>query len=67
MEQSIVDFLEELDTNSKLMEAYKKDPVGTARAYGLVDDELRLIEEKNWDEVKRRFDDASKATRVINY
>jgi hypothetical protein len=67
MAQSIVDFLEELDTNSKLMEAYKQDPVGTARTYGLVDDELRLIEEKDWDEVKRRFDDASKATRVINY
>jgi hypothetical protein len=67
MAQSIVDFLEELDTNSKLMEAYKQDPVGTARKYGLVDDELRLIEEKDWDEVKRRFDDASKATRVINY
>lgn len=67
MTQSIVDFLEALDTNSKLMEAYKKDPTGTARAYGLEDEDLRLIEEKDWDEVKRRFDDASKATRVINY
>ena len=67
MTQSIVDFLEALDTNSKLMEAYKKDPTGTALASGLEDEDLRLIEEKDWDEVKRRFDDASKATRVINY
>ncbi|GFD66927.1 hypothetical protein [Alteromonas sp. KUL106] len=67
MAQSIVDFLVELDTNSKLMEAYKKDPVGTATKYGLPEDEIKIIAEKNWDELSSRFDDTSKTIRVINY
>ncbi|GFD95530.1 hypothetical protein KUL156_48040 [Alteromonas sp. KUL156] len=67
MAQSIVDFLVELDTNSKLMEAYKKDPEGTATKYGLPEDEIKIIAEKNWDELSSRFDDTSKTIRVINY
>ncbi len=67
MAKSIVDFLVELDTNSKLMEAYKQDTVGTASKYGLSDEELKLIEDKNWDEVKKRFDDESKVTKVVHY
>lgn len=67
MAKSIVDFLVELDTNSKLMEAYKKDPVATAADFGLSGEELKLIEDKNWEEVSKRFDDIKKAPRVINY
>lgn len=67
MAKSIVDFLVELDTNSKLMEAYKKDPVAVAANYGLSNEELKLIENKDWDEVAKRFDDTSKAIRVVNY
>jgi hypothetical protein len=67
MASSLIDFLEELDTNSKLMEAYKNDPVATAAKYGLSDEDLTLIKEQNWDEVKKRFDDASKANRVVSY
>jgi hypothetical protein len=67
MAKSIVDFLVELDTNSKLMESYKRDPVTTASDYGLSNEELTLIKEKNWDEVTRRFDDTEKAIRVVNY
>ena len=67
MAKSIVDFLVELDTNSKLMEAYKKNPVGIAADYGLSEKELKLIENKDWDEVAKRFDDTSKAIRVVNY
>ncbi|NDV93132.1 hypothetical protein GTH32_18340 [Alteromonas sp. 345S023] len=67
MAKSIVDFLVELDTNSKLMEAYKRDPVTTASDYGLSQEELTLIKEKNWDEVSKRFDDTEKAIRVVNY
>lgn len=67
MANSLIDFLEELDTNSKLMEVYKNDPVETAAKYGLSDEDLTLIKEQNWDEVKKRFDDASKANRVVSY
>lgn len=67
MAKSIVDFLIELDTNSQLMEAYKKDAVATARNYGLSGEDLKLIEDKNWDEVSKRFDDENKAIRVVNY
>ncbi|WP_420933564.1 hypothetical protein ACOJR9_14075 [Alteromonas sp. A081] len=67
MASSLIDFLEELDTNSNLMEAYKKNPVATAAQYGLSDEDVTLIEEQNWDEVKRRFDDVSKANRVVSY
>lgn len=49
------------------MEAYKKDPVATAADYGLSGEELKLIEDKNWEEVSKRFDDIKKAPRVINY
>ena len=41
--KTIVDFLVELDSNSKLMDAYKKDPVGTAEKYGLSGEDLQLI------------------------
>jgi len=67
MATSIVDFLEELDTDSKLQEAYRSDPVGTAKNYGLSDEDVRLIEDKNWVEVARRFDDLKKTIRIISY
>ncbi|WP_394221314.1 hypothetical protein [Alteromonas gracilis] len=65
--KTIVDFLVELDSNSKLMEAYKKDPVGTAEQYGLSGEDLQLIKDKKWDDVAKQFDDTSKAIRVIDY
>ncbi len=43
MAKSIEDFLVELDTNSKLMEAYKNAPVATAKKYGLSADEVKII------------------------
>lgn len=67
MAKSIQDFLVELDTNSKLMEAYKNDPVATAKKYGLPADEVKIIADKNWDELSKRFDDTSKTIRVISY
>ena len=67
MAKSIQDFLVELDTNSKLMEAYKSYPVATAKKYGLPADEVKIIADKNWDELSKRFDDTSKTIRVISY
>ena len=67
MAKSIEDFLVELDTNSKLLKAYKKDPVATAKKYGLPEDEVQIIADKKWDELSKRFDDTSKTIRVINY
>ena len=67
MAKSIQDFVVELDTNSKLMEAYKSAPVATAKKYGLPADEVKIIADKNWDELSKRFDDTSKTIRVISY
>ncbi|MBT3134856.1 hypothetical protein KL866_07030 [Alteromonas sp. ALT199] len=67
MTKSIKDFLVELDTNSKLMEAYKNDPVATAKKFGLSADEVKIIADKNWDELSKRFDDKSRTIRVISY
>lgn len=67
MAKSIQDFLIELDTNSKLMEAYKNDPVATAKKYGLSAEEVKIIADQNWDELSKRFDDTSKTIRVISY
>ena len=49
------------------MEAYKRDPVATAKKYGLSADEVKIIADKNWDELSKRFDDTSKTIRVISY
>ncbi len=35
--------------------------------YGLSGEDLQLIKDQDWDEVAKRFDDTSKATRVISY
>ena len=67
MAKSIQDFLVGLDTNSKLMEAYKNDPVATAKKFGLSADEVKIIADKNWDELSKRFDDKSRTIRVISY
>lgn len=67
MTKSIKDFLVELDTNSKLMESYKNDPVATAKKFGLSADEVKIIADKNWDELSKRFDDKSRTIRVISY
>lgn len=67
MAKSIEDFLVELDTNSKLMEAYKNAPAATAKKYGLSADEVKIIADQNWDELSKRFDDTSKTIRVISY
>ncbi|GEA10623.1 hypothetical protein [Alteromonas sp. KUL49] len=67
MAKSIEEFLVELDTNSELLEKYKKDPIGTAKKYGLSDEDVKLFEDKNWDELEKRFSDAKRAVRVIHY
>lgn len=67
MAKSIQDFMVELDTNSKLMDAYKNDPVATAKKYGLSADEVKIIADQNWDELSKRFDDTSKTIRVVSY
>lgn len=67
MAKSIEEFLVELDTNSELLEKYKKDPTGTAKKYGLSEEDVKLFEDKNWEEIERRFSDTSKATRVVSY
>lgn len=67
MTKSIEEFLVELDTNSELMEAYKEDAVATVTQYGLSKEDVKLFEDKNWEEIEKRFSDETKAPRVINY
>jgi hypothetical protein len=67
MANSLEDFLIELDTNSELMQAYKDDPVGTAEQYGLSEEDVKLIKDKNWEEIEKRFADQNKAPRVVHY
>lgn len=67
MAKSLEDFLIELDTNSDLMKAYEKDPVGTAEQYGLSEEDVKLIKDKNWKEIEKRFADQNKAPRVVHY
>jgi hypothetical protein len=67
MANSLEDFLIELDTNSELMQAYKDDPVGTAEQYGLSEEDVKLIRDKNWEEIEKRFADQNKAPRVVHY
>jgi hypothetical protein len=67
MAKSLEDFLIELDTNSDLMKAYEKDPVGTAEQYGLSEEDVKLIKDKNWEEIEKRFADQNKAPRVVHY
>ncbi|MCF2949847.1 hypothetical protein L0668_17140 [Paraglaciecola aquimarina] len=65
MSKTLVNFIEELDTNAKLLETYKANPVGTAKDYGLSEEDVKIIEDKNWDELSKRFEDLGKAPRNI--
>jgi hypothetical protein len=67
MTKSLVDFLEELDTNAELKEAYLKDPVATATSYGLADEDVKIIKNKDWDTVKRKFENLNKHIKVHSY
>ncbi|MGJ8679357.1 hypothetical protein [Paraglaciecola sp.] len=67
MSKSIVNFIEELDTNAKLLEAYKANPVSTAKTYGLSEVDTKIIDDKNWDELSKRFEDLDKAAKTVDY
>jgi hypothetical protein len=56
MARSLVDFLEELDSNAELKESYLKDTVVTAKNYGLTDEEVAIIRNKDWDTVRKKFE-----------
>lgn len=67
MAKSLVDFLEELDSNAKLKEAYLKDPVATATTYGLADEDVKIIENKDWDTVRKLFESSGKTVKTHTY
>lgn len=67
MAKSLVDFLEELDSNAKLKEAYLKDPVATVTNYGLADEDVKIIKNKDWDTVRKLFEGAGKTVKTISY
>ncbi|MGS2721691.1 hypothetical protein [Paraglaciecola aestuariivivens] len=67
MARSLIDFLEELDSNAKLKEAYLKDPVGTAQSYGLGDDDIELIKNQDWEKAKQMFESEGKPIKTHTY
>jgi hypothetical protein len=67
MARSLVDFLEELDSNAEFKESYLKDPVATAKNYGLTDEEVAIIKNKDWDAVKKQFENLDKGPKVISH
>jgi len=67
MAKSLVDFLEDLDSNAKLKESYTKDAVATAQSYGLSDQDVKLIKEQDWDTVKKQFESSGHVIRIHTY
>jgi hypothetical protein len=64
MARSLVDFLEELDSNAELKESYLKDPVATAKNYGLTDEDVAIIKNKDWDAVQKQFENLGSDPKV---
>ena len=64
MAKSLVDFLEELDSNAELKESYLKDPVATAKDYGLTDEDVAIIKNKDWDTVRKQFENLGSDPKV---
>lgn len=64
---TMVDFIEELDTNAKSLDAFKADSVGTAKTFGLSDEDVKLIESQNWKALSQQYEDLGKAARNIRY
>jgi len=67
MAKSLADFLEELDSNAELKETYLKDPVATAKAYGLSDEDVKVIQNKDWDTVRKLFEGSGKTVKTHTY
>lgn len=67
MAKSLADFLEELDSNAELKEAYLKDPVATAKSYGLAEADVTLIKNKDWSAVTKQFESSGHPVKVHTY
>lgn len=67
MAKSLADFLEELDSNAELKEAYSKSPVATAEKYGLALDDVELIKNKDWEAVQKKFENLGVDPKVHSY
>ncbi|MGK0305440.1 MAG: hypothetical protein ACI8UG_001188 [Gammaproteobacteria bacterium] len=64
MARSLVDFLEELDSSAELKESYLKDPVATAKNYGLTDEDVAIIKNEDWDAVRKQFENLGSDPKV---
>ncbi|MFT6776434.1 MAG: hypothetical protein ACJAV1_000345 [Paraglaciecola sp.] len=67
MAKSLSDFLEQLDSNAELKESYLKDPIATATTYGLTDEDVNVIKNKDWDTIIKRFESSGKRSKVHTY
>ncbi len=65
--KTLADFLEELDSNAKLKDAYLNDAVATAQSYGLADEYVTLIKNKDWDAMTKRFENSDQVVKVHTY
>jgi hypothetical protein len=53
MSKTLINFIEELDSNAKLLEESKSNPVATAKGYGLSEEDVKIIRLEN--DVKRKI------------
>jgi hypothetical protein len=56
MTDKLFDFVNELDKSPELQEKYEQDPQGTMTAFGVSDDDVKLISTGNMEEIKKRMD-----------
>ncbi|QLE86236.1 hypothetical protein FLM48_14845 [Shewanella sp. Scap07] len=60
------DFFERLGTDAKLLDAYKKDPVGVMQANGVTDKEIKVVMSGNDSDIKKLLgDDKSRSAYLI--
>ena len=56
MADRLVEFLTDMDKDDGLMKKYKSDPEGTAKAYGLDSEDVKVCVNNDVDAMKKRCD-----------
>lgn len=57
MTDKLTEFLTNLATDEKLVEAFKADNVGTMKAHGVSDEHIELVVNKKYDEIRQVLGD----------
>ena len=54
-QDKLVDYIVELNADANLLAKHNADPEGAARAYGLSEDDIKLVVSQDHDAIKARF------------